>query len=130
MSEDFDVLVWRANQVDAHGSVLTTKALEEMAARLRPGGRVSFNFDFRKIVGRVKRAWVADNDLYVCATVDDPEVIELLHTNKATVRPGFASEETYWDTAGGFSVINGISMSFVSVTPNPIMPLPGDQDGS
>lgn len=129
MSEDFDVLVWRANIPDSQGDQVTTKALEEMAKRMPVGQDVTFNFDFRKIIGHVKDAWVADNDLYVRASIDDPEVIELLHTNKAVMRPGFGVTESHQDT-GGVRVIDSISASFASVTPDPIMPLPGDQDGS
>ena len=53
MVTKYGALVWRANQVDTHGDIVTTKALEEMAERMCEGPPVSYNFDFKKQVGHV-----------------------------------------------------------------------------
>lgn len=129
MSEEFAGVVWRAGMPDAHGDQFTTKALEEMAKQMHVAQRVTFNFDFRRIIGRVKRAWVTNDSLYMRVSIDDPEAMELLRTDKAVMRPGFGVTASHVDT-GGVHVIDSIGDAFVSVTPNPIMPLPGDQDGS
>lgn len=126
MHENFDALVWRAEQADIHGDIFTVDALRQMADGLPPGTVVSDNFDIRrKTVGHVVRAWIDGHDLYVTATFDDEHLFELIRQNEAAIRPGFSVEAMHKDEAGD-TVIDKIGVSHVAVVPNPI-PLPGER---
>ena len=127
MGEHFETVVWRSGKVDTNGDLVTDEALEQMAASLQqpPGVGVSSNFDFRRVVGHVNRAWVDGHDLYVDTTFDDLHIAELLLQGKAAIRPGFAIEKMRWDDGHELVVIEQVGQVHISVLTNP-MPLPGE----
>lgn len=125
MTEKFDALVWKAQEVDIHGDTITPEALRDMADGLPPGSSISDDFDFWQRVGDVAQAWIDGHDLYVTATFDDADMVELLRQGKYAIRPGFSIEAMHKDAAGNV-VIDKIGVTHVAVTPNPI-PLPGEQ---
>lgn len=127
MGENIDVLVWRAEEVDAHGDLLTPQALQQMANSIIPGTEISLNFDIRNMVGRVFAVWIDGKDLYVTVRVDDPGVVDAIKNGRAAVRPGFEIRESHTDNvAANKRVIDHIGQAHVSVTTTPMRP-PGDE---
>lgn len=121
---NIDILVWRANQEDANGHMLTYDALLGMAEGLTPGSEIFFNFDFRRRIGHVIQVWIEGDDLYVTAAIDEPVHFEALRDGKTAIRPGFSIEAEHQED--GRRVIDEVGVTHVSATTSP-MPLPGDQ---
>ena len=123
MSEQFDMLVWRANGVDMNGAILTPAALLSMADALLPGREITLNFGFNNPVGKIVHAWANKNqELHVSAVFTDCDVIEAIREGKCTLRPGF-SIETYHTSDDGHRVIEKVGLADVGLMTNG-MPLP------
>lgn len=125
MAENFDLLVWRANVADAHGDIVTAKALQEMADALPFGMGVPLNFDIRQIVGKVVAPWIKDDELYVNVSISDPDVIAAIKSNRVALRPMFRVDASHVDDDEAIWYVDSIRAAHVSITTDP-MPLPGD----
>lgn len=90
MSEKFDMLVWRANAVDANGDIFTSTALASMADVLLPDDEILLDFQFDKPVGKIVQAWIKNDELHVSAVITDDDAIESIREGKANLRPGFS----------------------------------------
>ena len=123
MSENFDMLVWRANAVDANGDTLTTVALLSMANALIPGAEITRDFVFNHPVGHIVQPWVQNDELHVTAVFTDPDVIEAIREGKVSLRPGFSIGASH--QVNDKRVIDEVDQASVALTPNP-MPLPGE----
>ena len=125
MSENIDVIVWRANQADMSGDVFTPEALKQMADGLIPGALIMLNYEMGKIVGTIVQAYIDGDDLRTIVQVDEPLIAKGLHDETLAIRPGFqitASSQPSRDCR----VIEKIGVVHISVLSSP-MPLPGDK---
>lgn len=122
MSEQFDMLVWRANGVDMNGDILTPTALAMMADALLPGQAITFNFDFRNVVGKIIQAYVKNNELRATVVVTDCDVIEDIRKGKAALRPGFSIGASHLSD-DGHRVIEQVGEAYSGLMTN-AMPLP------
>lgn len=126
MGENIDVLVWRAEEIDSHGDLLTPKALQDMADRLIPGTAIPFNYDIRCPVGYIVAVWIDGKDLMATVRITDSGVVDAIKNGRAAIRPGFEIAEQHADNGPSNRVIDHITQANVSVTVTP-MHLPGDQ---
>jgi hypothetical protein len=124
MGENIDALVWRSEQVDVRGEIVTAEALMDMVDALWTGSIITRDFNFRRPVGQIDQAWIDDHDLYVQAYFDDVDLVELLRQGKLAIRPGFEVEKMHLDEAG-HRVLDELGEVHVAVLSDP-MPLPGD----
>ena len=92
MSEQFEMLVWRANEVDTNGDLLTPAALLSMADSLFTGKDITVDFSFTNSVGKIVQAWVRNQELWVTAVFTDCDIIESIREEKMCLRPGFSIE--------------------------------------
>lgn len=123
---NIDVLVWRAEEVDTHGDLITPAALQEMADGIIPGSAIPLNGDIRNPVGYVVAPWIVGKNLYVTAQIADPGIIDAIQNGRATIRPGFEIIASHTDNVvANKRVIDSIGHTHVSVTTTP-MHLPGD----
>ncbi len=123
---NIDVLVWRAEEIDAHGDLVTPAALQEMADSIIPGTELSLNYDIRNMVGHVVRPWIEDKELHMTVQIDDPGVADAIQNGRAAVRPGFEIIESHTDDGAATNIVDSIGQAHVSVTTTP-MHLPGDE---
>ena len=126
MGENIDVLVWRAEEIDAHGDMLSPQALQDMADRLIPGTAIPFNFDLRNPVGYIVAVWIKGKDLMATVRVTDPGIADAINSGRASVRPGFEIAELHTDNGSSKRVIDHITAAHMSVCAQP-MHLPGEQ---
>lgn len=123
MSEQFDMLVWRADGVDLNGDILTPVALLAMADGLHPGTNITLNFNFgHPVAGQIVQAWVRKRELWVSAVFTDCDIIEAIREDKLTLRPGFSIEASHISD-DGHRVIEKIGLADVGLLTNG-MPLP------
>lgn len=127
MSENIDVLVWRAEEIDEHGDLLTPQALQDMADHLVPGTAIPLNFDLRNPVGYIVAVWIDGKDLMATVRVTDPGIIDAITNGRAAVRPGFEIAEMHGANDSSKRVIDHITAAHMSVCLQP-MHLPGEQD--
>ncbi len=127
MSTNMDVLIWRAEEIDAHGDLLTPAALQDMADRIYSGMAIPLEFDIRNIIGHVVAPWIKGKELWATVTIDDPGVVDALNRGRASVRPGFEIAEQHADNGPASRVIDHVTGASVSVTMKP-MHLPGDAE--
>ncbi len=125
MSEQFDMLVWRANGVDMNGDIFTPAALLAMADKLLPGTSITFNFNYDTRVGTIVQAWVRNRELWVSAVFTDCDVIEWIREGKFTLRPGFSIEASHFGD-DGHRVIEKVGIAYVGLMTNG-MPLPSNR---
>ena len=123
MSEQFEMLVWRANEVDTNGDVLTPAALLSMADALFSGKDITINFSFTNPVGKIVQAWVRNHELWVSAVFIDCDVIEAIREEKMTLRPGFSIESSS-RKANGMRVIDKVGTADVGLMTDGML-LPG-----
>ncbi len=124
MSQIFDLLIWRADEVDKNGDIFTLAGLLSMADTLLPGTKITVNFDCRTQVGHIIQSWVRDKELHVTAIFTDSDAIAMIHRRKAALRPGFSIGTSR--LVDGQRIIDQVEMTYVALTPTP-MPLPGDR---
>ncbi len=125
MSEQFDMLVWRANGVDMNGDIITPAALSSMADALHSGTDISFNFNFGTGVGKIVQAWVRNRELWVSAVFTDCDVIEAIREDKLRLRPGFSIESSHISD-DGHRVVEKVGLANVGLMTNG-MPLPSER---
>ncbi len=125
MSEQFDMLVWRANGVDTNGNILTPAALSSMADALLPGRDITLNFGFNNPVGKIVHAWAKNQELHVSAVFTDCDVIEAIREGKSVLRPGFSIEVSHLSD-DGHRVIEKVGLADVGLMTNG-MPLPSER---
>ncbi len=126
-SQNLDVLVWRAEEIDGHGDLLTPQALQDMADRLIPGTAIPLNFDLRNPVGYLVAVWIDGKDLMATVRVTDLGIVAAIKNGRAAVRPGFELAEQHTDNGPSKRVIDHVTAAHLSVTLTP-MHLPGEQD--
>ncbi len=119
-----EVLMWRANETDLHGDLMTAEALKGMAESLTEGMKISLNWDFENMVGRVVRTRIDGDDLYVTAEIDAACIRKEMSDGKLTLRPGFVMTSGWKDGEENY-IIDECEKAFVSIVPKPL-PLPGD----
>ena len=124
MSENIDVIVWRANQADANGDVCTAEALKQMADGLIPGASTPLNYG-AAVCGLLVQAYIDGDDLRAIIQVDEPRIAKGLHDETLAVRPGFQIEACATAPCG-CRVIEKIGAVYISILSSP-MPLPGDK---
>lgn len=124
MGENFDLLVWRAGRVDRDGYIFTTEALKGLADGLIPGAEISFNFDFRMVVGYIVQPWIDGDDLYVTVVIIDPKIIKALREGKVVLRPGYHIARRSYRAYR--TIVEEVGAAYVSMMVSPI-PLPGEQ---
>ena len=125
MSENIDVIIWRANQADVNGDVFTPEALKQMAVGLIPGSSTPLNYGAGEVGGFIVQAYIDGDDLRAIVQVDEPIIAKGLRDEILAVRPGFSIEAC--STAPcGCRVIEKIGVAHISVVSSP-MPLPGDK---
>ncbi len=123
MSEQFEMLVWRANGVDTNGDILTPTALATMADALLPGIDIDLNFDFNNVVGKIVQAYVKNDELWVTAVFTDCDIVEMIREDKAVLRPGFSIEASH--RTESHRVIEKVGYTNVGLMTDG-MPLPGE----
>ena len=124
MSEQFEMLVWRANEVDTNGDVLTPAALLSMADALFSGKDITIDFSFTNPVGKIVQAWVRNQELWVYAVFTDCDVIEAIREEKMTLRPGFSIKSSSRKD-NGIRVIDKVGTADVSLMTNGML-MPGN----
>ena len=122
MSEQFEMLVWRANEVDMNGDVLTPAGLLSLADSLVTGQEIKVNFGFNNAVGKIVQAWVRNQELWVSAVFTDRDIIEAIREEKMTLRPGFVIE-SFSRTEDGIRLINKVGRADLGLMNNG-MPIP------
>ena len=122
MSEQFEMLVWRANEVDTNGDVLTPAGLLSLADSLVVGKDITVNFGFNNAVGKIVQAWVRNQELWVSAVFTDCDIIEAIREEKMTLRPGFVIE-SFSRTEDGIRLIDKVGKAYVGLMNNG-MPIP------
>lgn len=124
MSENIEVLIWRSDQIDEHGDLVTPQALQDMADRLTPGLAIPLNFDFRDIVGHIVKARVNGKELWATICICDPSVLDAIKNDHAAIRPSFGITASHTDNGAAKRVIDHIDEVHAVVTSTP-MNLPG-----
>ena len=122
MSEQFEMLVWRANEVDTNGDALTPAGLLSLADSLVVGKDITVNFGFNNAVGKIVQAWVRNQELWVSAVFTDRDIIEAIREEKMTLRPGFVIE-SFSRTEDGIRLINKVGRADLGLMNNG-MPIP------
>lgn len=126
MSEQFDMLVWRANGVDTNGDIVTPAALSMMANQLHSGMDIPLDFRFgHPVVGRIVQAWIRNRELWVSAVFTDCDVIEAIREDKFTLRPAFSIEASHISD-DGHRVIEKVGSTEVGLMTNG-MSLPSER---
>ena len=124
-TQEVEFLMWRANQTDLHGDLMTSKALQGMAESLTEGMKISLNWDFTNMIGHVVRARIEGDDLYVTVGIDAACVRKEMRDGKLILRPGFVMTSGWKDGEENY-IIDECEKAFVSIVPKPL-PLPGEQ---
>ena len=124
-TQEVEFLMWRANQTDLHGDLMTSKALQGMAESLTEGMKISLNWDFTNMIGHVVRTRIDGDDLYVTAGIDAACVRKEMRDGKLTLRPGFEMT-SWWKDDEENCIVDECEQAFVSIVPKPL-PLPGEQ---
>ena len=122
MSEQFEMLVWRADGVDMNDDMLTPAALLSLADGLHSGADISLDFRFGSSVGKIVQAWVRNRELWVSIVVTDCDVIKAIREGELTLRPGFSIEKSHI-SSDGHQVIEKVGHADVGLMTNG-MPLP------
>ena len=122
MSEQFEMLVWRANEVDTNGDVLTPAGLLSLADSLVTGQDITVNFGFNNAVGKIVQAWVRNQELWVSAVFTDRDIIEAIREEKMTLRPGFVIE-SFSRVEDDIRLINKVDKAYVGLMSHG-MPIP------
>ncbi len=123
--QEVEVLVWRANQTDLHGDLMTSEALRDMADSLTEGMKISLNWDFTNMIGHVVQTRIEGDDLYVTAEIDASCVRKVMRDGKLTMRPGFEMT-SWWKDEQDNCIVDACEQAFVSIVPKPL-PIPGEQ---
>ena len=124
-TQEVEFLLWRANNTDLHGDLMTSQALQGMADSLPKGKKISFNWDIRNMIGRVVRTRIEGDDLYVTAEIDAACVRKEMRVGKLTLRPGFRIA-SMWEDEKENRIVDECDEAHISVVPKPL-PLPGEQ---
>ena len=114
MSEQFEMLVWRANGVDTNGDITTPTALAMMADGMLPGDDINLNFGFNNSVGKIVQAWVKGDELWAAVVVTDCDVIESIREGRITLRPGFSIGASH-ESVDGHRVIEKVGLADTNV---------------
>ena len=122
MSEQFEMLVWRANEVDTNGDALTPAGLLSLADSLVVGKDITVNFGFNNAVGKIVQAWVRNQESWVSAVFTDRDIIEAIREEKMTLRPGFVIESSSRNE-NDVRVIDKVDKAYVGLMSNG-MPIP------
>ena len=123
MSEQFEMLVWRANEVDTNGDLLTSAALLSMADVLVTGKDITIDLSFATSVGKIVQAWVRNQELWVTAVFTDCDIIEAIREKKMCLRPGFSIESSSRNE-NGVRVIDKVGKADVGLMTTVSWPLP------
>ncbi len=100
MSEQFEMLVWRANGVDTNGDIVTPTGLATMADSLLPGMDINLNFAFNHSVGKLIQAYVRGDELWATVVITEIEILEAIRGGSINLRPGFSIETSHRNADG------------------------------
>ena len=127
-AQEIEVLMWRANQTDLHGDLMTSEALQGLADSLiekKKGKKISLNWDFTNMIGSVVWTRIEGDDLYVTVEIDAACVRKEMQDGKLTLRPGFEMT-SWWKDEQDNCIVDECKKSIISIVPKPL-PLPGEQ---